>query len=217
MNPLTTLGIHHGTDKATHHRYTDFYFELLEPRKHTIKTVLEIGVLQGASLRMWRDYFGPDVIVIGLDNNPPKVEGCYTFDLNCDNINDVLYLAGMLGPFQLVVDDGSHTMRQQQTLFGALFPHVTWGGLYIIEDIHTSLEDFKNKKCPYTGQLYHHPNDSIDTATWIDKKFTGSNYVQNGPNLAAMVKEVRHWHNFKNPHNDSYTIAIEKLGPIAFN
>ncbi len=41
--------------------------------------------------------------------------------------------------FHVLVDDGGHTMEQQQVSLGFLFKHVRPGGYYVIEDVHTSL------------------------------------------------------------------------------
>jgi len=46
------------------------------------------------------------------------------------------------GQFDVILDDGGHAMDQQQISLGYLFPEVKPGGMYIIEDVHTSLPDF---------------------------------------------------------------------------
>lgn len=64
---LTEIGLEYGTDKAFWHRYTDFYepfFARLKNRKDL--TILEFGVLDGASIKMLDDYFHPR-LVIGAD------------------------------------------------------------------------------------------------------------------------------------------------------
>jgi hypothetical protein len=47
-------------------------------------------------------------------------------------------LAGSYGPFDLVIDDGSHLGVHQHASFAALFPSVRPGGWYVIEDLETS-------------------------------------------------------------------------------
>ena len=76
MTPLCGLALKYGTDKGgnhllageTCHQYTPTYYKLLEPYRYNIKSVLEIGVNYGPSLRMWRDFF-PNAHIIGLDSN----------------------------------------------------------------------------------------------------------------------------------------------------
>ena len=46
--------------------------------------------------------------------------------------------------FDIILDDGGHTMEQQQISLGFLFRYVKPGGYYIIEDVHSSLP--MNKK-----------------------------------------------------------------------
>jgi hypothetical protein len=67
--PLTLdeLGLKYGTDKASlHHNYLNFYEGFVAPLRDQPLTLLEIGVFQGASLRMWREYF-PYAKVVGVD------------------------------------------------------------------------------------------------------------------------------------------------------
>lgn len=151
---LTRLANKHRTDKGTldHtpdsgwqgwvNNYCDFYESLLDPMRLTAKKVLEIGVWHGASLKMWRDYF-PNAHIYGLD-----VDDCTRYDeervttIVGDQANrtDLLRVIWkeIHPPLDLIVDDGGHTMEQQQVSLGALFQHVKPGGWYILEDLHTS-------------------------------------------------------------------------------
>jgi hypothetical protein len=47
-------------------------------------------------------------------------------------------LAAAEGPFDVVIDDGSHVSAHQITSFYFLFNHLRAGGFYVIEDIQTS-------------------------------------------------------------------------------
>jgi hypothetical protein len=128
---LHDLGIKHGTDKATHHKYCDFYEENL-PKK--IDRLLEIGVMDGASLKMWRAYY-PDAEIIGVDiKRPQKIDGVkwLQIDATKEAIKE-------LGQFDVIIDDGSHMTADQQKSFELLFEdNLKEGGMYIMEDIHTS-------------------------------------------------------------------------------
>jgi SAM-dependent methyltransferase len=139
-NSLLDLGRLHGTDKVAH-GYLPIYERFLEPMRRTAGTVLEIGVFKGASLRMWRDYF-PAATVIGLDISPDKAalagERIAIEIGNCGDAGFLKRAAAKYRPFDLVVDDGSHLWAHQQTAFDVLFDHVKPGGVYILEDLHTS-------------------------------------------------------------------------------
>lgn len=67
---LDAIGLRHGTDKASHSNdFLSFYASYLEPIRERAVKLVEIGVLDGASLRTWRDYFLSGSI-IGVDINP---------------------------------------------------------------------------------------------------------------------------------------------------
>ena len=77
--------------------------------------ILEIGVLRGASLRLWKSYFHhSNTSLIGVDIAPE----CARFDAPSDGIHvrigsqaDSEFLARVVdefGPFDLIIDDGSH-------------------------------------------------------------------------------------------------------------
>jgi len=40
--------------------------------------------------------------------------------------------------FDIVIDDGGHTMKQQIVTFEELYDHVSHDGVYLCEDLHTS-------------------------------------------------------------------------------
>lgn len=140
-DPLTCLGLYHGTDKAYWHRYTEYYESFLSGGRFRPLTVLEIGVLGGASVRMWADYF-PLAEVVGVDiNTMNPVENPRVHLLQCDITNyDMLdRLVSKYCGFDLIVEDGSHTMSDQQNTWCVLWRHVKAHGWYICEDLHTSL------------------------------------------------------------------------------
>lgn len=105
---------------------------------------MEIGIGgRGTSLSMWKEYF-PNAEVIGFEYDTNSVsqaretghivyEGDQALQQDLEHCND------KYGPFDIIIDDGGHEMGQQQISFGHLFPLLSPGGLYIIEDLHTSL------------------------------------------------------------------------------
>lgn len=103
---------------------------------------LEIGVWKGGSLEIWREYFGPDAVIYGIDIDPE----CSAFDGECANIrigsqDDASFLREVveeMGGIDIVLDDGSHIARHQRAAFDCLFPKVTDTGIYVVEDLHTS-------------------------------------------------------------------------------
>lgn len=118
------------TDKGTLHSYVPFYEGLFAPYKFQMITLVEFGVLNGGSLRMWRDYFSVARIV-GIDiEQPAELQAGVKF---------ILGDACKLEPFDtdIVIDDGSHLLAEQIAAFERWWPHVRPGGHYIIEDIQS--------------------------------------------------------------------------------
>jgi hypothetical protein len=136
---LSWLAAVYGSDKgATAHRYVDLYEQHLAPLRRSATKVLEIGIYRGASLQMWRDYF-PRAEVIGVDIKEIPVPGPRIRTLVGDQSDPALLakLAGE-GPYDLVVDDGSHHASHIAASFAGLFDAVRPGGFYVIEDMHTA-------------------------------------------------------------------------------
>lgn len=135
---LDAIGFRHGTDKASHgHDYLRIY-EPLIPADVPVK-LLEIGWYEGASMRTWREYLHPASIVVGVDINQPAepVERVQFRQANATT-HEVEKVADEFGPFDVIVDDGSHLSPDVIATFKRLWPWVEEGGLYIIEDLHVA-------------------------------------------------------------------------------
>lgn len=104
--------------------------------------LLEIGVSQGGSLQMWKNYFGPKAKIYGIDIDPR----CKELEENNIKIfigsqSDRKFLREIMRtipPVDILIDDGGHTMVQQRVTFEELFQHVKEEGVYLCEDLHTS-------------------------------------------------------------------------------
>ena len=140
---LTSLADKYKTDKgSSNHRYTDVYEYFLFPVKNQVKKVFEIGVFRGASMSMFQDYF-PNAQIYGIDIydvSSLNSDRLHTFIADQSKRDQLQKCIAAFGDdFDVIVDDGGHSMDQQQISFGFLFPYVKSGGYYIIEDLHTSL------------------------------------------------------------------------------
>jgi hypothetical protein len=122
--------------------YLDVYHRYLDGMRGTSIVMLEIGVLDGGSLDMWRRYLGADATIVGVDINP-KCAG-FVDAPNVVHIGsqaDRGFLEGVVaehGRPDVILDDGSHIAHHQRASFEILFPLLKEGGLYMIEDTHTS-------------------------------------------------------------------------------
>ena len=139
---LDEIGLKYGTDKASsHHNYLNFYESFMAGYRDRPITLLEIGVYQGASLRTWREYFSKAKIV-GVDIQV----NCLQFEADRikieladqSNLEHLAMLAVAHGPFDVIVEDGSHFWEHQVTTLRGLFPHLKSGGVYVVEDLQTN-------------------------------------------------------------------------------
>lgn len=206
MSTLIELADKYKTDKGTDffdkepgkgHRYAQVYDLFLNHlrNKGDVK-LLEIGIAKGASLCMWNEYFSSATIV-GLDITLENVDKTRRLGVegggwpSPDNIileqgsqTDYAKLREIIqkhGPFDIIIDDGSHRNEHQQQTFNFLFPLLNPGSMYIIEDIHCDKTDEKSTlnrimdlmkrvdtfECEYMNLLY---TDATSISCIIRKK-----------------------------------------------
>ncbi|MBN2369897.1 MAG: class I SAM-dependent methyltransferase [Vicinamibacteria bacterium] len=136
------------TDKGiASHRYIELFEQLFRFHRNQPLRILEIGIAEGWSLRLWERYF-PRAAVYGIDIDhsdlrSPRITTFVADQSDRRQLQKFLEAHG--GDFNVIIDDGGHTMSQQQISFGHLFPQVVPGGYYIIEDVHTSLPRYSNE------------------------------------------------------------------------
>lgn len=117
----------------------DHYFSKFRDRKVKF---LEIGVFKGGSLQMWREYFGPDATIFGIDTDAQCKEldgiaGQVRIGSQVDN-DFMRNVVEEMGGVDIVLDDGSHQAKHVRKTFQCLFPMMSPYSIYMIEDLHTS-------------------------------------------------------------------------------
>lgn len=173
---LLELGAAEDTDKV-YHGFCNIYDNEFRPIRNEFQKIMELGVWFGASIRMWKNYF-PYAEIHGVDHftghqgngtvfaNPMKY-----FDelkakpddrITLHNVDqtDLVKLCEMrdklgLGTFDMILDDASHIMKDQQQTFAVLFPLLKPGGYFVIEDVQCSEE------YPYYGILPDGSNTTL--------------------------------------------------------
>lgn len=141
--PLERLFFSHdGRPVSKWVHYLPFYDRVLAPYRGRPVRMLEIGVMHGGSLELWRRYFGPDATLFGVDINP-ECAGLAEppTQVRIGSQDDPAFMRGVvaeMGGVDIVLDDGSHVAQHQRTSFTALWPLLNPGGVYMIEDMHTS-------------------------------------------------------------------------------
>lgn len=140
------LGNQIGCDKVLSHSYEAGYARYLFNRENDPVKILEIGIggesyaPGGQSLFLWKNLF-PKANIFGLDIYDKKFLDCErvrTFVVDQANVGDLTEFARIHGPFDIIIDDGSHKRADVLISLFTLMPYVADGGMYIIEDISTS-------------------------------------------------------------------------------
>jgi len=142
MNTLDLIAKSYGTDKSSEfHDYCRKYEKYLPFKRYDNLNILEIGVFNGASVKTWKDYFyRSNILGIDIDPNCKKYEE-NRITIEIGSQTDEKFLKGIserYGPFDMILDDGSHMNSHIIYSFNHLFESIKSGGIYIIEDTHTS-------------------------------------------------------------------------------
>ena len=129
------------TDKHWIHNYLPYYDKEINYLRRNCKNILEIGVYRGSSLLLWRDAF-PGAKIYGVDKDNvkwrPFLEGQKDIEVLVGRQEDVKFLKEKVvpkGPFELIIDDGSHIPEGIRDSFNVLWDQLTPNGMYVIEDI----------------------------------------------------------------------------------
>jgi hypothetical protein len=94
--------------------YLEIYDRHLSKFRNKKVRLLEIGVSGGGSLQLWRNYFGSNAVIFGVDINP----ACAKFDGASGSVRigsqaDTAFLKLVVEEMQgvdIIIDDGSHTI-----------------------------------------------------------------------------------------------------------
>jgi len=165
-----------------HDSYFHVYDYLFRKYKNKNITFVEVGILQGGSLFMWRKFFGPKARIIGIDlNEKAKKWSEYGFEIYIGSQSDEAFwqeIRHEIGPIDILLDDGGHTYDQQIITFESMIDNINDGGLLVVEDTHTSyMSGFGPKQFTFTNFC----KEMLDN---INQRFGGFN---------ARYEEKRIW------------------------
>lgn len=144
MKTLTECANRHGCDRGTTtheaHGYSEVYEQCMW-RDRPFR-LLEIGIGNGSGIRMWKEW-NPQINLTVIDVDPSSLLMFHPSQVEAAHIadqGDRLQIASLccgVEPFDVIIDDGSHAMREQQISLAVLLPMLRSGGRYFIEDLHT--------------------------------------------------------------------------------
>lgn len=139
--------------------YFEVYDRHFSKYRNKAPVVMEIGVFKGGSLQMWKDYFGEGAQIIGVDideSTKAFEEERISIEIGSQEDRDFLKKLKEKYPrVDIFIDDGGHTMNQQIITFEEMFPHISYGGTYLCEDLHSSyMKRF--------GGAYRNPDSYIE-------------------------------------------------------
>jgi hypothetical protein len=174
------------TDKNTLHSYLPLYQKLLVSKKNTAKNVLEVGILNGGSIKLWNDFF-TNANVYGVDTmdiknvwekitNKEKII-LYTSNDAYDNVFFTTNFLNKNIKFDFMLDDGPHTLETMKEFIKLYSQIMTDDGILIIEDVQSWdwIDILKNevpehlKKFIKTYDLRPNKNRYDDIVFTIDK------------------------------------------------
>lgn len=149
---LKALSVINHSDKWGYHFYATHYERHFRPFRSRPIKLLEIGIggyedprVGGGSLRMWRSYF-PKGCISGIDIYDKKLHEesrIRTFKGSQVDPNFLSEVIRNIGTPDIIIDDGSHLNEHVIESFRLLFPRLANGGLYVVEDTHTSYMETK--------------------------------------------------------------------------
>jgi hypothetical protein len=167
--------------------------------------ILEIGVSQGGSLQMWREYFGAKAKIYGIDIDPRckqfEEENVSIFIGSQSDREFLREIKKKVPEIDILIDDGGHTMKQQIVSFEELFGHVKENGVYLCEDCHTSYW------WPYGGGFRRKGTFIEYSKRWIDM-LNAYHSRSRGLKVNEFTKTVRSIHYY-----DSIVVLEKALNP----
>lgn len=157
---LCEIGCKYDTDKSSQrknvsdtrycHPYTIFYDELFKSKRYDTIDIAEIGILEGASLRMWQEYF-PKANIYGYEYDNNYIENFKTkfnnerIKLNHINVkNEDSIINEFLKEnklYDIIIDDSTHIFEDQIRIIEHSYKYLKPGGILIIEDIFKSYDE----------------------------------------------------------------------------
>lgn len=221
VDPLSELALKFGTDKYGSHYYTPHYYRNFKHLCGSQLKILEIGVggyedkqVGAESLKMWKEFF-PNAQIVGVDIEDKRHLSEERITILKGSQVDLGFLDQVVqnhGPFDIIIDDGSHQNQHIITTFEHLFPTLASEGVYVVEDIQTAYwPDFG-------GDSYYLKQDNSTCMGYFKSLLDSLHYEENlNPNyvpsyLDKNIVGLQFYHNIafiQKGNNEEGTTAIK--------
>lgn len=176
-----------------HKKYFNVYDNIFSHYKDKKITFVEVGLLDGGSLLIWRKYFGPNARIIGIDINKDckkfEEDG---FEIFIGSQSDPLFWDSFfkeVGNVDIILDDGGHTNEQQIITTLKCIPYIKDDGIHVVEDTHTSYQ--KNFGNPSKYSFINFTKKTID-----DLNFTFPNLNRFKYSLNKFIYSIQYYESF---------------------
>lgn len=222
MKTLDAIFSKYNTDKGSgYHNYLRQYEPLLQSMRNKPIRILEIGVYNGGSILAWREAFPNALSIVGVDITPSckkyedPTKSIFIEIMDATNSKNIESISSKYGPFDLILDDGSHLNKHVIQSFEGFFPYLKDDGIYIVEDTncynssshidssYPTHVDYFSKFIYYLNQSRHSPeygpNDFCADPFKINKKTSNVfeqmiDKIEFGCSYIAIFKKTRyHW------------------------
>lgn len=203
--------------------YANFYESWFSKIRNKNVAICEIGILDGASLKCYYDYF-PNAEILGLDIDTGKMnhqnDRIRTAILDQSSVHQLEHFAeSNIGNFDIVLDDGSHDVEHQQVTFGKLFKTVKSGGIYIIEDLGSSFFTLEMAHYNYKQTLKKINNNTVKFLT--DRPFSSVwigdsdlEYINEHIEYVSLFDKVNHSLPYKNSISCMHKYPIRSITSV---
>jgi hypothetical protein len=179
------------------HSYSIYYNALFSHCRKDIKLILECGIgsnnldvesnmttkgKPGASLRVWKEYFD-NAQIIGADIDKRilfQEDRISTYEVNQLNPTSIKNMWSKIkhNNFDIIIDDGLHTLEAGLTFFLNSFEKLKEGGIYIIEDVDFSyLNELKDKLIKYNPEVVILNNNYSNKSSFRHKNLNDNNLI----------------------------------------
>jgi cephalosporin hydroxylase len=149
------------------------YFRVYERHLSSFRkqrpTMLEIGVSHGGSIAVWQRWLGRGCTLVGIDIEPRCAQlSRRGVSIEIGDQSDLEFLADVArrhGPFDIVLDDGSHFGDHQVATLDVLWPHLNDNAVYMVEDLHTNYWERKRGGLRRPGTFVEYAKSIADDLT----------------------------------------------------